>query len=177
MNILDIILIGLLVIGGIRGFKKGIILEVAGLFGLLLAVFGAFQFIDWGVKFIGRFGELNAGLVTVIAFVAIFLAIFMAVYLIGWLAKATVHITPFGIIDSILGMIVGVFKWSFLISLLFYIMLLFDWNPDHEQFQNSEVMPYVVILAPYFLDLIGMVIPYFEELVASIERLFNGEKP
>ncbi len=174
MNVLDIILIGLLVIGGVRGFRKGIILEIAGLFGLLLAVFGAFQFIDWGVSFIARFAEINAGLVTIISFVGIFLAIFFAVYIIGWLAKATVHITPFGIFDSIIGMLVGIFKWSFLISLLFYIGLLFEINLDHEQFHNSAAMPYVIALAPYFLDLIGIVIPYFEGLITSIESLFNG---
>lgn len=177
MNVLDLILIGLLVIGAIRGFKKGIILEITGLIGLLLAIFGAFQFIDWGISFISKFWEVNAGLVTIISFLGIFLAIFLAVYIIGWTAKATVHITPFGIIDSLLGMFVGIFKWSFLISLLFYVVVLFDINLDHEQFSSSKAMPYVLILAPYFLDLIGMVIPYFEQLVSSIETLFNEPAP
>lgn len=177
MNILDIILFGLLIIGAVRGFRKGIILEITGLLALLLAIFGAFQLIDWGISFITRFGEVNAGLITVVAFIGIFLAIFFTVYLVGWIAKATVHITPFGIIDSILGMIVGIFKWAFLISLVFWIFTLFDINLNHEQFRDSRVMPYVVMLAPYFLDLIGLVIPYFKELVSSIEILFKGVKP
>src|SRR5690606_20672198 len=107
----------------------------------------------------------------------IFLAIFFAVYIVGWVAKTTVHITPLGIFDSILGMVLGVFKWSFLISLLFYVAMLFEISLNHEQFANSKVMPYVIVLAPYFLDLIGMVIPHFEELLASIENLFNGGEP
>lgn len=177
MNILDIILAGLLIVGAVRGYKKGIILEITGLLGLFLAIFGAFQFVDWGVSFMAQFGELNSSILPVVAFIAIFVGILISVYLLGNLIKATFHITPFGIFDSLIGGIAGILKWALVISLLFWLIGVLEFELHNEQFQSSVVLPYIILLAPYFLDFIGFLIPYFQELLISIKTLFTIDKP
>lgn len=177
MNILDVILIGLLLIGAVRGFQKGIILEITGFLGLFLAIFGAFQFVDWGIQFISQFMEISSRLLPVVAFIAIFVAILISVYLLGSFIKATFHITPFGIIDSFLGGLVGVLKWSLVISLCFWLIAVLEFDLNNEQFESSIVFPYVLSLAPYFLDFLGILIPYFQELLESIKALFTAEAP
>lgn len=177
MNILDIILIGLLLIGAVRGFQKGIILEITGFLGLFLAIFGAFQFVDWGVRLISQYMEIGSRLLPVVAFIAIFVAILVSVYLLGNFIKATFHITPFGIIDSFLGGLVGILKWSLLISLCFWLIAVLDFELNNEQFKSSLVFPYVLSLAPYFIDFVSILIPYFHELVESIKALFTAETP
>lgn len=177
MNILDIVLAGLLIVGAVRGYRKGIILEITGLLGLFLAIFGAFQFVDWGVGFIAQFFEINSSILPVIAFVILFIGILISVYMLGKLIKATFHITPFGIFDSIIGGIVGILKWALIISLFFWLIGVLEFELNNEAFRSSVVLPYIVLLAPYFLDFIGFLIPYFQELVISIKALFTIERP
>jgi membrane protein required for colicin V production len=177
LNILDIILAGLLIIGAVRGYRKGIILEITGLLGLFLALFGAFQFVDWGVTFIAQFVEVNSGILPAVAFIAIFVGILVSVYLLGNLIKATFHITPFGIFDSLFGGIVGILKWALIISLLFWLIGVLEFELQNEQFQSSAILPHIILLAPYFLDFIGFLIPYFQELLISIKTLFSIDRP
>lgn len=178
MNIVDIVLLGLLLIGAIRGFSKGIILEVAGLLGLFLALFGAFQLVDWGVQLLIGYNEsINETLLPVIAFVILFVLILVGVYLLGRIVKAAFHITPFGFLDNLVGCFVGILKWALGISLFFWVLGVLKVEIAPEQMGQSWVFPYIVLLAPLFMDIVAAMIPYFQELLSSIEALFKQIEP
>ncbi len=174
MNTVDIILSLLLTIGAIRGFGKGLILEIAGFLALFLGLFGAFQLVDWGVGLLAHFKiDIGESLLPVVAFVILFVVILLSIYFLGRFIKAVLHITPLGIIDSIMGGLVGVIKWSFGISLAIWIMDALEVEVAGDALNNSLVLPYIAQLAPLFVEFIAMGIPYFHELWASIEALFK----
>lgn len=178
MDTFDIILIGLLTIGAVRGFRKGIILEIAGLLGLFLALFGAFQLVDWGVELLAGFNkDISEGILPIIAFVILFVLILIGVYLLGRIIKTVFHITPFGILDNIIGCIVGALKWALGISLIFWLLGILEVEVGINSMEDSLVLPYILLLAPLFIDMIGLMIPYFQELLSSIEALFKYPQP
>ncbi len=53
MNTIDIVLIVILIIAGISGFFKGVIVQVCGIAGLLLGVLLAFRFSGWLAGMLG----------------------------------------------------------------------------------------------------------------------------
>ena len=178
MNTVDIVLTFLLVIGAIRGFGKGLIMEIAGLLALVLGLFGAFQLVDWGVGLLVYF-QIDAGesLLPIVAFVILFVLILVSIYFLGRFIKAVLHITPLGIIDSLMGGLVGVVKWAFGISLAIWVMRAFEVEVGDDALNNSLVLPYIAQLAPLFIEFIVMGIPYFYDLWASVEALFKQSQP
>lgn len=178
MNTFDIILIGLLAIGAVRGFKKGIILEIAGLLGLFLAFFGTLQLVDWGAGILAGYNkDISESILPIVAFIILFVLILIGVYLSGKIIKAAFHITPFGILDNIIGGVVGVLKWSLGISLVFWILGFLEIEVGADSMKDSLVLPYILLLTPFFMDLIVAIIPYFQELLSSIEALFKNSQP
>lgn len=178
MSTADIILIVLLAIGAIRGFGKGLIMEIAGLLALVIGLFGAFQLVDWGASVLMHFQiDIGESWVPIIVFIILFILILMSVYLLGRFIKAVLHITPLGIIDSFLGSVVGLIKWAFGISLVLWILETLEVSFMDRTFNDSLVLPYISQLAPLFVDFIAMGIPYFQELLSSIEALFKQSQP
>ena len=162
--------------GAYRGFKEGVILEIAGFLGFFLALFGAFQLLDSGISVLSSYQEMNNGLIPVMAFIFLFIIILVSVHIIGRLLKTALHITPFGLIDNILGAFLGILKWAFGISLIFWLLSVLEISLPEEQINNSIVVPYITKIAPVFMDLIVYVVPYFQELLSSIEVLFRQTK-
>ena len=172
MVFVDFILVGLLLIGGVRGFKKGIILAVAGFFGFFLALFGAFQLVDWAVALFSNYMELPY-LLPALAFIIIFFTIIVGVYLLARIAKAAFHITPFGIFDNLTGALLGVLQWALGISLVFWLFAVLEIEVPLVHFEGSVFFPYITIFASMFVDLIIFIVPYFQELLTSVEEIFK----
>lgn len=178
MSTADIVLIILLAIGAIRGFGKGLIMEIAGLLALVIGLFGAFQLVDWGASLLRHFQiDIGESWAPIIAFIILFILILVSVYLLGRFVKAVLHITPLGIMDSFLGSVVGLIKWAFGISLVLWIIEVLEVGFVARTFNDSLVLPYISQLAPLFVDFIAMAIPYFQELLSSIEALFKQSQP
>lgn len=152
-------------------------MEVAGFFGFFLALFGALQLLDWGVKVMAGYHQMNNTIVPVIAFVIIFLIILISVHIAGRLLKAAFHITPFGLIDNVFGSILGLIKWAFGISLILWLLSMLEIALPEKHFQSSLMVPYITRLAPLFIDFVAYLIPHFQELLSSIEILFKKSEP
>lgn len=114
MNTLDIILIVLLLIAAVNGWRKGIITQACGIAGLILGIMFA-------IRFSRRVGDwLNVGddFAPVLGFIVILLVSIVVLALVGYLFKKVFHLTGFGIIDRIGGLAVGVVKIGLLLSIL-----------------------------------------------------------
>ena len=97
MNTLDIILLVLLLIAAVAGWRKGIIVQACGIAGLVLGILFAMRF----SRTIG--GWLGAGeeLSPVLGFVVILVVSILVLALIGYLFKKVFRLTGFGIIDRL----------------------------------------------------------------------------
>ncbi len=76
VNILDLVFGGLIVYGGFKGFRKGVIVELASLIALIMGIYGAIHFsgyvadrlanyIDWDKRYVdlAAFGLTSIGIV------------------------------------------------------------------------------------------------------------------
>ena len=153
-------------------------MEIAGFLALFIGLFGAFQLVDWGANLLMYFQvDVGESLMPVVAFIVLFVLILLSIYFLGRFIKTVLHITPLGIIDSILGGVVGVIKWAFGISLIIWVIEALGFKAVVEMFHNSLVLPYISQLAPLFVAFIAVGIPYFQELWSSIELLFKQTPP
>ena len=82
MNYLDIIIAVLLVVFGIGGWRKGIIIEAATLLGLGLGLYGAFHFSDFTADKLVQYVEIDPKYLHLISFVVTFIVVALVVNLL-----------------------------------------------------------------------------------------------
>ena len=128
MNIIDIILAIALGFGFIKGFFKGLIIEVASLGALFLGLLGAVKFSDFFADLLNEFFNWSRLAVQTASYLIIFIII---VYGLSVLAKTLTKIiskASLGLLNKFLGAFFGAFKWAIFMSVaLFFLEKLNTW--------------------------------------------------
>ncbi len=123
MNILDIIIFAVFLIGFALGYKDGLIRKIIGLTGLALAIYLSAKFADSAGKILSNVTGLEIYLSKIIGAILLFFAII----LIFSLLKRVIH--PFdkvnNLINQLLGAIVGAAQLLFFLSAVFFILSMF----------------------------------------------------
>ncbi len=152
MNYLDYIILVVLAVGFILGFKDGLVRKIIGLIGFIVAVFVAFKFYSKLGRVITPFFNNDEYLSSMIAGVVIFLAIL----LIASLIKRVVH--PFDkvnkFINQFLGGIIGAVQIIYFLSAVFLFLNIFS-IPARQQASASFSYNFVLNIIPKSVDLLA----------------------
>ena len=139
MNVVDVIIIALLIVGGVAGFKAGVIKKLTDFIGMFVVIILAFYLKNYisvimyeNLPFFNFFGlingidALNILLYEVIAFLVIFIALLFVLKvvltltgLIEKILKATVILS---IPSKLLGIVVGVIEMYVYLFLILFIL-------------------------------------------------------
>jgi membrane protein required for colicin V production len=123
MGVLDIILAALLLFGLVRGFMKGLFVEVASLVALVAGVYGAIHFSNFAASFLeGRF-DWSEKTINITAFAITFLVIIIAISLAGKALTKIADFAALGILNKLLGGVFGALKIGLILSVL---LIVFD---------------------------------------------------
>jgi membrane protein required for colicin V production len=120
MNYIDIVLIILLLAGAVRGFRKGFIFETAILGTLFLGMYAGFHFAYLLQPSLLKIGKINPHTISFISFLIIFLLVAVGIFFLARLFEGLVNIAALGIFNKILGALFGLFKYTFIISIILY---------------------------------------------------------
>lgn len=122
MSIIDIVLVGLFILAGFNGYKKGFIGQAAALAGLILGIWGAIHFSDFTATFLSEQFSFNSKYLPLIAFAITFVGILIAVHFLGVLVEGLFSLAFLGIINSLLGVVFGVLKTALILSVLLVLL-------------------------------------------------------
>ena len=128
MNYFDIIVGGLLILALVKGFKNGLVIELATLAALVLGVLGAIKFSDITEQYLSQ--HINSSHIGLISFFVTFILIVIGVHLIAKLLDKLVSAVALGLINRILGAAFSALKYAFIISVLLAVFNSFDKNFD-----------------------------------------------
>jgi membrane protein required for colicin V production len=158
MNVLDIILAILLVVGAVNGFRKGIISQLCGLAGVLLGVWLGFKFGDrLGVWLGVEIGEIAS-------FVIIFIGAVLLAALAGRISAAILRATGLGILNRLGGMALSLVEYVLICSLL---LGLFQKVNNATGWVEPKVVEESVLVEPV-MKVSEFVFPYLVELKDAI---------
>jgi len=125
MNWVDIVVALILLFFFIAGARKGFILEITGLIGIigafLLGVAGA---PIWSGIMVDRL-KFPPSLATLVAFILIFILVFILIRALGNLLFKMVRATPLDALDRLGGSFVGILKGALVVSLVLIFLGLF----------------------------------------------------
>jgi membrane protein required for colicin V production len=124
MNLLDIMILAIVAIGFILGFKDGFVRKIIGVVGFIIATFLAIKL----AAFIGKVIESALNIEFYLSEIIGGIAIFLFVIVIFSIIKRVIH--PFdkinNIINQIVGGIVGILQILIFLSALFLLLNVFN---------------------------------------------------
>lgn len=174
MNILDIILIILFVFGAYRGFKKGLILELITIIAFVLAIMGGFKLLHIGMDYISKVWDGFGSFLPFVAFLVIFVLIIILVNTIGSILKKIIDWTPLGVVDNVAGALLGILKWAFGISIVFWVLSILHIDFGSHVIENSKILPMANKVLTTVGNFVFTIFPSFEDFIDTLKDLFES---
>lgn len=173
MSAFDILLLLPLGIGAIKGYRRGLVLEVASLLAFVLGVVGGLALLNDAIPLVRNYVGEAFGLLPLVSFVLVFAAIGWGVHLLSSFLKTAIHLTPLGVLDNLGGALSGVLKWVLGLSLLLHGIGLAGLNLiSPHMVAESQVLPWVRQATPVALELVGLVMPFASTLLERLRGVF-----
>jgi membrane protein required for colicin V production len=169
----DILLLLPLGVGAVKGFRRGLVLEVASLLAFVLGAIGGLALLGDAIPLVRHYVGDAFGALPFVSFLLVFVAITWGVHLLGGVIKSAVHLTPLGLLDNLLGGAAGALKWVLGLSLLLHGVGLAGLKLLSPQLvADSQVLPLVQQATPVALQLMGFVMPFASTLLERLRGVF-----
>ena len=174
MNYIDLILAIFLLWAAYKGFKNGLIIEVASLAALILGIFGAIKFSGLTADFLVEQFDLTTQYLSLIAFAITFVCIVIVVHLLARFLDKLVKAIALGFINRLAGIVFGVVKIAFILSI---VLVILDAVNQKANFVPKEKLEKSLLYGPVF-NFAPAIFPYldFEEIRENIEDLRKKDK-
>ena len=164
MSKIDIFLLVVILIGAYKGYKDGFLMELISLLAIVLGVFLGFKLMGEGMAFLEK--QFNADQKT-LPYISFFLIFILVVVLVTWLGKVirdSIDKTFLGRVDESMGLVLGVFKTMFMLSVVLWIADSLKYSPKAEWTQGSWLYPFTAKLAPDLAGWMAQFLPFFREI-------------
>jgi membrane protein required for colicin V production len=123
MNYIDIILLILLLLAAIGGFKNGFITELASLAGLILGIWGAFEFSDLTSDVLVKNFNVHWEHLKLFSLIITFIVIAILVHIVAGVVNKMVEAAMLGILNRLAGLVFGIIKSVLVLSV---VLVVFD---------------------------------------------------
>ncbi len=133
MNWIDLILICLLALFGLRGFFRGLFREIFSLLGLIAGFAAAVALLAPGAAYAAEFWKAPPLFLKGAVFVAIFFVVYFVFSLIGWLLHRSERLLFLKTVNRAGGIAVGLGKGAALIALAVFFLSEAAWLPKRSQ--------------------------------------------
>ncbi|GAA4972958.1 CvpA family protein [Algibacter aquimarinus] len=151
MGVIDIVLGALILLGLVRGFMKGLFVEVASLVALVAGVYGAIHFSNFAAEFLQTKTEWNEKTINITAFAITFVVIVLAIAFAGKALTKLANFAALGILNKLLGGVFGALKIALILSVVLNIFDKFNNTVtllDEDTQENSVLYKPVKSLVP-----------------------------
>lgn len=145
MALIDIILGALLLFGLIRGFMKGLFVEVASLVALIAGVYGAIHFSNFAAEFLDSKLDWDEKYINIVSFAVTFVIIVLIIALAGKALTKLANFAALGILNKLLGGVFGALKIGLILSVL---LIVFNTMSDGIPFADEKDLEDAILYKP-----------------------------
>ncbi|WP_242203105.1 CvpA family protein [Aestuariivivens insulae] len=171
MSVIDIVLGALILFGLVRGFIKGLFVEVASLVALIAGVYGAIHFSNFAAEFLMEKVDWEEKTINITAFAITFVIIVLAIALAGKALTKLANFVALGLLNRMLGSVFGGLKYALILSV---VLIIFEKVNTPISFMDEEAINKSMLYKPV-KSLIPLILPSI--INAEEEEEENGETP
>lgn len=179
INFLDIALAIPLALGVYKGIKKGFVLELTSLLGLIIGIVGGIYFFDFGKAILERHFDIDEKYLPVLAFVCLFVSIVLIVSLTGKILDKFLKMVALGGLNRAAGALFGLLKMAVILSIvLMFVHRMQGLIPfiSKEQTEKSILYKPIRLFVPALLPHIDA-IEGWQDVLEDSKNLLNKPKP
>lgn len=171
MSILDLFLLIPLIYGAYKGFKTGLIVQIATFASLFLGIYIAIKFSDWTTDWLVQSYSIEpSSMLPFIAFFLTFVAVAAGVFFLGKLISATVKPTLLSPVNKFGGLGIGLLKYLYLVGIL---LVLFETMNERKHLASEETLNKSALYHP-ILNTTTYTVPALKESSLFLKnQLFN----
>lgn len=171
MNLLDFLIFIPILYFCYRGVRNGLIGEVLGIAGIILAVFLTFHYMDEVADYIRPLIEGNPSYLPFVAGAIIFFGTVIVIQLIAYILRRFLEVVRLNIVNRILGFFFGLLKGGIIVSAILLLLAGFN-QPSQESREKSVSYSYVIYLAPWAYNAVAT-----ENFSRTIQSTLNKYNP
>ena len=176
---LDILIAIPLLWAAYRGFKKGLVIELAGLAALILGIYCALKFSDFISDFIVEQWAYEGKYLPIISFALTFILVVLLVHLLGKAIEKMLDVVALGAANKLAGAFFNIMKVAIVISMAIWFYT--KWIPASELIveevqEDSQEPETESVLYPPLASLAPMIIPPLLES-KWVEQLKEATSP
>lgn len=128
----------------------------------------------WGAELLSGKVESLTFVLPFISFIIIFLVVTIVIRILAYMVKKALDFTVLGTFDNFAGAVLGLFKWTVMLSLLFWVGKSFEYHlPDH-LVKDAVIYPAITPIAPALVSLLDAYTPIIDQSIAAIRELVNS---
>lgn len=152
---------------------KGVIVALFSVVAFILGIIAALKLSELLASYLFEKGIVTSGWAQLLSYLILFVGVVILVRLLAKAVEATLEAVWMGWLNKLLG---GMF-YTF-VSLM--VISTFLWLGDAakllpaEQVAKSYTYPYIVALAPWVAEQVGLLWPMSKEVFADLEMFFNN---
>jgi membrane protein required for colicin V production len=168
LAIFDIIILVILLLAGIKGFRNGFIVETISMLAFFIGLFLALKLtFPIALKF---FGDVEAfWIIALVIFIVLFFTVMWGAQLLAKAIKNSIAPTTVGMVDSVFGVVISMAKWVFICSILLWVIDSLEMELPKDWITDSYVYYPLTSLAPWTVELVSGVIPFFQDILENMD--------
>ena len=146
MNYIDIAILVLIVLGAIRGFIRGLIIEVTTLLGLAAGIYASMKYAYLIEGVLKDFMDISPEYSSYVALSITFILVVVFVFVLGKLLTKLIDIILLGLVNKLLGAVMGAIKVAMILCVLIMII-----NTLNEKFLfiGEETLEKSILFYPF----------------------------
>lgn len=176
MDILDIIVLLVLAIFGLTGFKNGLAKEVLGMFGIVIAIFLSIHYSDSLTTLIHGLTKEQSSTLPWISFIILLISTLVAFQVLIYLITGLLNAMSLGIPNRLFGMLFGMLKSGLIISIVLLVLAGFN-LPSQKTRSESFTYSYMILIAPTAYNLIAFIYPGAKSYTQTVKKTINTYNP
>ena len=166
MNWIDLLIGLLLVYSFYKGFKNGLIIELASLLAIVLGVFSAYHYADLTAIYLAKWVDWSETALLTVSFILTFIVVVIVINLIGNIVSKIIGMIALGLVNKIAGGFFGLVKILLVISVIFVLadaikeyVDIFEYEIVRSSFILSFYEENILSLFPHIIETIDENIP------------------
>lgn len=155
-TIFDIVIIGLAILVGLKGFFRGFIKEAFGLVGIIGGIFIASRInLAIGIAVAPILGLENSATIKLTGFILALICFWLAIYIAGATLSKMFSVSGLGIFDRVLGLLFGSAKVFLIFSVIVYSIYQINSFKSlmDKKAANSRIFPFLVSTGGFIIKL------------------------
>jgi len=170
---LDIVVLALLILAVIKGFKQGLVLAALSFIAIFIGLAAALKCSTLVAGWIGSTVNVRASWLPFLAFLLIMVAVFFGVKILSTLIEQMLELSMLGWANKLGGILV----YALLYITIFSVVIFYTEKMEllgNETIQASQTYPYIHSWGPYAVEGLGKAIPFFKDLFTDLTDFFAG---